>query len=155
MKTEHKYLVTSNASGVIFLNSNTGSLPTITLDGKKKVPFTEEQKLAYSEDLEIYGPKIVLEEYKAEKAGSSKKVTPPTGGKSGTSKKVSKKVTASNKGEVQKEIENKLDASAPMTKEEIMVKARQLKKQYAAETDKSVRKELKKKIETLLESINA
>ena len=88
MKTEYKYLVTSTASGVIFLNSNDGRLPTVTLDGKKKVPFTEHQKDAYSEDLQVYGPKIVLEEYKDQNdSAPSKKASPGGGNKSGGTSK--------------------------------------------------------------------
>lgn len=155
MKTEYKYLVTSTASGVIFLNSNSGNLPTITLDGKNKVPFTEVQKEAYSEDLEVYGPKIVLEGYNANNASPAKKAAPKGGNSGGNSKKSTGKKLADKKNKsVKEEIENKLEASAPVTKDEIMAQARKLKKKYAAETDKSVRKELKKEIETLLESIN-
>lgn len=177
MKTENKYLITTTVAGAIFLNSNTGKEPTITITKSSRIPFTEEQKELYSDDLEAYGPKIILsgysdegetetpvEEKSSKKASkkTSKKVSKKakTNGEVSTkvskkaSKKVSKEVEAVQ-DEVQEEVENKLEATAIVSAQEVKEKVKALKRKYTRETDIKARRVIKKEIENLIESINA
>lgn len=132
MKHEPKYLLTTEFNGVFFLNSNDGRYPTITVTASKGVPLTEEEKLAYSDDLQVYGPKLVLLPYK-------KKSSPKE-----------KEVVEAKQEETSKEIENKLEEKNQLPKEDVKKRVIELKKKYSAEPDKKVRKEIKKEIESLL-----
>lgn len=132
MKHEPKYLLTTEFNGVFFLNSNDGRYPTITVTASKGVPLTEEEKLAYSDDFQVYGPKLVLLPYKNK---SPIKL---------------EEVVEAKKEETSKEIENKLEEKNQLPKEDVKKKVIELKKKYSAEPDKKVRKQIKKEIESLL-----
>lgn len=132
MKHEPKYLLSTEFNGVFFLNSNDGRYPTITVTSSKGVPLTEEEKLAYSDDLQVYGPKLVLLPYK-------KKYSPKE-----------KEVVEAKQEDTSKDIENKLEEKNHLPKEDVKKKVIELKKKYSAEPDKKVRKEIKKEIESLL-----
>lgn len=132
MKHEPKYLLTTEFNGVFFLNSNDGRYPTITVTASKGVPLTEEEKLAYSDDFQVYGPKLVLLPYK------NKSPIKLEG------------IVEAKKEEANKEVENKLEENNQLPKEDFKKKVIELKKKYSAEPDKKVRKQIKKEIESLL-----
>jgi hypothetical protein len=133
MKHEPKYLLTTEFNGVFFLNSNDGRYPTITVTASKGVPLTEEEKLAYSDDLQVYGPKLVILPYKKKSSVKEKDV-----------------VVEAKQEDTSTEIENKLEEKNQLPKEDVKKKVIELKKRYSAEPDKKVRKEIKKEIESLL-----
>jgi hypothetical protein len=133
MKHEPKYLLTTEFNGVFFLNSNDGRYPTITVTASKGVPLTEEEKLAYSDDLQVYGPKLVILPYKKKSSVKEKDV-----------------VVETKQEDTSTEIENKLEEKNQLPKEDVKKKVIELKKRYSAEPDKKVRKEIKKEIESLL-----
>jgi hypothetical protein len=133
MKHEPKYLLTTEFNGVFFINSNDSRHPTITVTSSKGVPLTEEEKLAYSDDLQVYGPKLVLLPYKKK-----------------TSTKDVGVVVETKQEDARSDIENKLEEKNQLPKEDVKKKVIELKKKYSAEPDKKVRKEIKKEIESLL-----
>jgi hypothetical protein len=146
MNQEQKYKIITEYTGALFLHSNDRTRPAYKVTAKEPCIITETEKTLYSNDIKAYGPKLMIipvdvKEVKAKTDTSKAEKQTEVKAKSSDVEK---------QKEVKKEIENKLETAPKPSKDEIKAKVKKLKIKYSEEQNKDVRKQIKKEIETLL-----